>query len=65
MNVDFVGQLFYGEPVQVKTWINNVRNSSFEIYEEIHQRGEVCAKGSLRMLILILISKKASRSLNT
>ncbi|WP_158736263.1 thioesterase family protein [Alteribacillus sp. YIM 98480] len=46
MNVDFVGQLFYGEPVQVKTWINNVRNSSFEIYEEIHQRGEVCAKGS-------------------
>ncbi|MFB4164051.1 acyl-CoA thioesterase [Alteribacillus sp. JSM 102045] len=45
MNVDFVGQLYYGEPVQVKTWIYEVGNSSFEVYEEIHQRGQVCAKG--------------------
>ncbi|OLO27576.1 thioesterase [Alkalihalophilus pseudofirmus] len=46
MNVDYVSQIYYGRPVTVHTWIARIGNSSFEVYEEIHQDGIVCAKGN-------------------
>ena len=46
MNVEYVSQIFYGRPVTVRTWISRIGNSSFEVYEEIQQDGEVCAKGN-------------------
>jgi acyl-CoA thioester hydrolase len=45
-NVDFVQQLFYGKPVLVKTWVKEIGNTSLKVYEEIHQEGRLCAKGS-------------------
>lgn len=46
MNVDYVAQIYFGRNVEVKTWVNKVGNSSLELYEEIHQEGRVCAKGT-------------------
>lgn len=45
-NVDFVNQLYYGKQVTVKTWIKDIGNTSLKIYEEIHQGGYICARGS-------------------
>jgi acyl-CoA thioester hydrolase len=45
MEVDYIAQILYGTPVTVKTWIAQIGNSSFEIYEELHQKGSLCAKG--------------------
>lgn len=46
MNVEYVGQIYYGSPVTVLTWISRIGNSSFEVYEEIHQDQKLCAKGN-------------------
>lgn len=46
MNVDFVHQIYFGQNVEVYTWIKKIGNSSLELYEEIHQNGRICAKGT-------------------
>jgi acyl-CoA thioester hydrolase len=46
MNVEYVGQIYYGSPVTVMTWVSRIGNSSFEVYEEIHQDQKLCAKGN-------------------
>lgn len=43
---DFIRQLYYGKKVKIKTWIKEIGNSSLKVYEEIHQDGQCCAKGS-------------------
>lgn len=44
-SVDFVNQIFYGQQVVVKTWVEKIGNTSFVLYEEIHQNDTLCAKG--------------------
>lgn len=43
--VDYVQQLYYGKDVIIKTWVESIGNTSFTLYEEVHQDGELCAKG--------------------
>lgn len=45
-SVDFVSQLYYGHEAIVKTWVEKIGNTSFVLYEEIHQNGTLCAKGN-------------------
>lgn len=45
-SVDFVNQIYYGKEVIVKTWVQRIGNTSFSLYEEIHQEGKLCAKGN-------------------
>ncbi|MDV2686108.1 thioesterase family protein [Alkalihalophilus lindianensis] len=42
--LEYVSQIYYGRDVEVKTWVKRIGNKSLELYEEIHQDGEVCAK---------------------
>ncbi|MFA8438476.1 acyl-CoA thioesterase [Pueribacillus sp. YX66] len=44
-SVDFVSQLYYGYDAVVKTWVEKIGNTSFVLYEEIHQNETLCAKG--------------------
>ncbi|TWI59265.1 acyl-CoA thioesterase [Halalkalibacter nanhaiisediminis] len=46
MNVEYIAQLYYGQPVKIRTWISRIGNSSFEVYEEMEQEGQICAKGN-------------------
>ncbi|UOE95419.1 thioesterase family protein [Alkalihalobacillus sp. LMS39] len=43
--VEYKQQIYYGRPVTVKTWIKRIGNSSFDVYEEIHQDNTCCATG--------------------
>lgn len=45
MEVDYVKQIYYGKEVVVYTGIERIGNTSLMIYEEIHQNGQLCAKG--------------------
>jgi acyl-CoA thioester hydrolase len=47
MNVDYVKQIYFGKNVEVRTWVKKIGNTSLELYEEILQEGEVCAKGTV------------------
>ncbi|MGG3560879.1 thioesterase family protein [Neobacillus rhizosphaerae] len=47
MNVDYMKQIYFGKDVEVFTWVKKIGNSSLQLYEEIHQEGRVCAKGTV------------------
>lgn len=47
--VDFLRQVFLGE-VEVRTGISRLGGSSFDVYQEIWQNGECCAKGITTMV---------------
>jgi acyl-CoA thioester hydrolase len=42
--LEYKKQIYFGEKVEVKMWIKRIGNSSLELYEEIHQKGMLCAK---------------------
>lgn len=41
--LEFLNQIYYGQEVELKIWVKQVGNSSFKLYEEIHQTGKLCA----------------------
>ncbi len=45
IEIDFLQEIVYGHPVEVKTYIEKIGTSSFRIGQEVHQRGQCCAKG--------------------
>lgn len=44
--IDFVSQLFYGQDVEIRTWVSRIGKSSFEIYQEAWQNDRLCTKGN-------------------
>lgn len=49
-NVDFVEQIFLQDPVEIKTWISRIGSSSFGVYQECWQTGELKAKGNTTLV---------------
>jgi len=43
--IDFVSQLYYNGQVEIHTYISNIGQSSFEVYQEAWQNGNLCSKG--------------------
>jgi acyl-CoA thioester hydrolase len=59
MNVEYMAQIYFGKDVEVKTWVNKIGNSSLELYEEIHQQGRLCAKGTVLYVNFNLQTQKS------
>lgn len=57
--VDLVKQIFFGENVEIKTGVSRLGNSSFDIYQEVWQKGELCAKGTT---VMVHFDYKSQRS---
>ncbi|SDQ94520.1 acyl-CoA thioesterase [Virgibacillus salinus] len=47
MNVDYIGQIFFGIDVIVCTWVKKIGNSSLQLYEEIWQDERLCVKATV------------------
>jgi acyl-CoA thioester hydrolase len=45
LEVDYVSQMKYGSDITIYTFISHIGRSSFEIYQEAWQNGELGAKG--------------------
>lgn len=45
-SIDYKSQIYFGTEVIVYTWVKRIGKSSLELYEEIHQDGRLCAKGT-------------------
>ncbi|KXI30088.1 acyl-CoA thioesterase [Paraglaciecola hydrolytica] len=43
--VDFLKQIFYGQDVEVRTYISRIGNSAFDVYQEVWQNQQKCATG--------------------
>lgn len=44
-SVEFHAELFYGQPVEIRTWVSRVGNSSFDVSQQAWQQGKLCASG--------------------
>lgn len=44
-SVEFHAELFYGEPVEIRTWVSRVGSSSFDLSQQAWQQGKHCASG--------------------
>lgn len=49
-HVDFHQQLFFGQPVTVKTYVSRIGNSSFEVLQEAWQSEVKCATGTTTLV---------------
>ncbi|GLB60270.1 acyl-CoA thioesterase [Cytobacillus sp. NCCP-133] len=47
MNVEYTSQIYFGKNAEVRTWVKRIGNTSFELYEELYQDNQVCAKGTV------------------
>lgn len=48
--IDFLAQIFYGQPVEIRTYISRIGGSSFDTYQEVWQEGKRCASGTTTMV---------------
>lgn len=48
--VDFLEQIFYGQKVQVRTYISRIGTSSFDVYQELWQKQKKCATGTTTLV---------------
>jgi acyl-CoA thioester hydrolase len=59
-SVDFHAELFYGEPVEIKTWVSRIGNSSFDVSQQAWQQGQLCASGVAVMVHFDFGSKQSA-----
>ena len=50
IDVDFIAQIFLGEPVEVRSYLNHIGSSSFVVVHEAWQAGNLVAKGHAVMV---------------
>jgi len=50
IDVSYLGQMFYGEGIEIKTSISRIGNSSFDVYQELWQKNHLCASGTAVMI---------------
>ncbi|MGB2131809.1 MAG: acyl-CoA thioesterase [Marinobacterium sp.] len=50
IEVDYLGELFYGRDVEVRTYVCKIGNSSFTVLQEAWQDGKLNAKGKAFMV---------------
>lgn len=60
IEVDFVGQIFYQFDVEIRTYISRIGGSSFDVYQEAWQQGELKSKGKAIMVHFCYDSQKAT-----
>jgi len=59
IEVEFQGELFYGQEVEIKTGIRHIGKSSFVVEQSVWQHGEQCALGKAVMVRYDFAEKRA------
>jgi len=50
IEVSYHGQLFYGQEIEIKTFVSRIGGASFDVSQEVWQHGEKCASGTAAMV---------------
>ncbi|GAA5138087.1 acyl-CoA thioesterase [Thalassotalea piscium] len=50
IDVSFIDQMYYGKPMEVRTYIGRIGGSSFDVYQELWQNNKCCASGTAVMV---------------
>ncbi len=50
VEINYHGQLFFGQPIEIKTYVSRIGGASFDVYQELWQHGEKCVSGTAAMV---------------
>lgn len=50
IDVSFHGQMYYGKPMEVRTYISRIGSSSFDVYQELWQENVLKSSGTAVMV---------------
>ena len=50
IDVNFHGQMYYAQEMEIRTYIGRIGGSSFDVYQEIWQEGELRSSGTAVMV---------------
>lgn len=50
IEVSYHGQLFYGQSVEIRSYISRIGGASFDVYQEVWQHDEKCVSGTAAMV---------------
>jgi acyl-CoA thioester hydrolase len=59
IEVEYVGELFYGQDITLRTYIGDIGNASFRVRQEAWQSGLLASKGEAVMVHFNFSEKKA------
>ena len=59
--LEFTGQIYFGKDVEVNVWVKKIGNSSLELYEELYQEGNLCARNTSVYVNYDLDSQKSEK----
>lgn len=59
--LEFTGQIYFGRDVEVKVWVEKIGGSSLELYEELYQDGNLCARNNAVYVNYNLANKKSEK----
>ncbi|CCQ10411.1 Conserved protein [Pseudoalteromonas luteoviolacea B = ATCC 29581] len=60
IEVEFKGELFYGDKVEIRTGIERIGNSSYVIVQQAWQQDRLCAEGKTIMVRYDFANKSAT-----
>lgn len=64
IEVSFVGELFYGHEITIKTSVEHIGNSSFVLKQEAFQHDKCCAIGKV-VMVRYNFAEKVKQALST
>jgi acyl-CoA thioester hydrolase len=50
IEVNYHGQLFFGQSIEIRTYVSRIGGASFDVYQELWQHGEKCVSGTATMV---------------
>lgn len=61
MEIDYIGQIYYGREVSVNTWVEKIGNSSFTVMHEAWQNETLVARGKAVQVYFNFSTQKSER----
>lgn len=62
--LEFMNQVYFGEDVEIRTWVKRIGNTSLELYEELYQEDKICAKNTVIYVNFNLANQQSERITN-
>ena len=59
--LEFMNQVYFGEDVEIRTWVKRIGNTSLELYEELYQEDKICAKNTVIYVNFNLVNQQSER----
>ncbi len=62
IDVSYHAQMFYGQTIEVKTYISRIGGASFDVYQELWQNEKKCASGTA-IMVYFCYEKQSSKKI--